>query len=312
MQQPSSSGSQELPLLPAEQHLRAQLELLQNHDADTSTVTGSRDSRGAISHSPSPRTANGYQELAAASHEAVRALNKTQPEAHIHPDLRGAAEHATNMMSLDPPSGHSPSASPTGHPHTMIAQAPHSSAPEASSIGEGRKAKRELSQSKRAAQNRAAQRAFRQRKEGYIKKLEQQVRELADMEETFKAIQTENHDLRNYVLHLQSRLLSTQGEFPPPPPSINLSPVAPQPRARTPEQAPTAEVGTPLEAVAQAVAGLAAQAQLAQSEQQHQERYPPSPGYKHEPREEDARSSDEINRQFHQHDEDRAGRPAHA
>ncbi|GAB0131551.1 hypothetical protein EsDP_00000017 [Epichloe bromicola] len=306
MQQPSSSGIQE-------QHLRAQLELLQNHDADASTASGSgsgsRDSRGALSHSPPPsRTANGYQELAAASHEAARALSKTGVEAHIHPDLRGAAEPASNMMSLDPPAGHSPAESPPGPPNASLAPASSSSALDMGAIGESRKAKRELSQSKRAAQNRAAQRAFRQRKEGYIKKLEQQVREFADNEQALKAMQSENYALRDYVIHLQSRLLDIQGEYPPPPPNINLSQAGgpPPPASAPPEQAAPA-VGvapTPLEAVAQAVAGLAAQEQLAQSEQQQRKRQRyPSPGFKPEGREEDTQSPEEVNRQYLKHEE---------
>ena len=113
------------------------------------------------------------------------------------------------------------------------------------------------------------QRAFRQRKEGYIKKLEQQVRDYSDMENNYKAMQSENYALREYVIQLQSRLLGAQGEYPQPPPNINLShpglphpaqPPAPIPAAaRAPEPAPSAAgpaAGTPLEAVAQAVANL--------------------------------------------------------
>ncbi|KAG9244271.1 hypothetical protein BJ878DRAFT_78290 [Calycina marina] len=89
---------------------------------------------------------------------------------------------------------------------------------------DGRRGKtRELSQSKRAAQNRAAQRAFRQRKEGYIKKLEEQVREHHVLEENYKAIQAENYSLREYIIHLQSRLIDNQQEYPDPPPHVNLS-----------------------------------------------------------------------------------------
>ncbi|EFY87558.1 transmembrane protein [Metarhizium acridum CQMa 102] len=300
MQQPSSSGNQE-------QHLRAQLELLQSHDAETSTASGSCDSRSALSHSPPARTANGYEELAAASHEAARALSKTQAESHIHPDLRATPGHPSNMMPMGPPSGHSPGGSPSGPPNTSIAPAPSSSAPEPGAAGDGRRAKRELSQSKRAAQNRAAQRAFRQRKEGYIKKLEQQVRDYAEMEQTYKAVQAENYALREYVIHLQSRLIDTQGEYPPPPPNVNLSQssAAQPPPASAPEQAPNPGVGTPLEAVAQAVAGLAAQEQLAESQGQY-----PSPEYKPEPRDEDSRTVDEINRQLHQQSEENSGRSA--
>ncbi|KAI6710845.1 hypothetical protein JHW43_006639 [Diplocarpon mali] len=92
------------------------------------------------------------------------------------------------------------------------------------SLGDGRKGgKRELSQSKRAAQNRAAQRAFRQRKEGYIKKLEEQVRDMGSLTENYKAIQTENYSLREYIIHLQSRLIESQGEYPQPPPNVVLN-----------------------------------------------------------------------------------------
>jgi len=103
----------------------------------------------------------------------------------------------------------------------MNHQSNHSGEDDESAGGKG--GKRELSQSKRAAQNRAAQRAFRQRKEGYIKKLEEQVREFNNLEESFKSIQTENYSLREYIIHLQSRLIESQGEFPQPPPNVNLS-----------------------------------------------------------------------------------------
>ncbi|KIV93770.1 hypothetical protein, variant 2 [Exophiala mesophila] len=89
--------------------------------------------------------------------------------------------------------------------------------------GDGRKGygKRELSTSKRAAQNRAAQRAFRQRKEGYIKKLEEQVRDYQVLSENFKTVQAENYQLRDYIINLQSRLLESQGEVPPPPSNVD-------------------------------------------------------------------------------------------
>ncbi|KAF7188753.1 putative transcription factor kapC [Pseudocercospora fuligena] len=89
--------------------------------------------------------------------------------------------------------------------------------------GADRKGKRELSTSKRAAQNRAAQRAFRQRKEGYIKKLEEQVKEFQTMEQNYKTLQNENYQLREYILGLQSRLLENQADFPPAPSHVNLS-----------------------------------------------------------------------------------------
>ncbi|OQO07979.1 hypothetical protein B0A48_06772 [Cryoendolithus antarcticus] len=98
------------------------------------------------------------------------------------------------------------------------------------------KGKRELSTSKRAAQNRAAQRAFRQRKEGYIKKLEEQVKDFQSVEQSYRALQHENYQLREYILNLQSRLLENQSDFPPAPSHVDLNQT---PRAPSPTERPS-------------------------------------------------------------------------
>lgn len=115
--------------------------------------------------------------------------------------------------------------------------------------------KRELSTSKRAAQNRAAQvrswstgigrtklrvlqRAFRQRKEGYIKKLEEQVEEFKIMETNYRTLQNENYQLREYILNLQSRLLENQSDFPPAPSQSSAA-------IRAPEASTTSPSGRP-------------------------------------------------------------------
>lgn len=64
-------------------------------------------------------------------------------------------------------------------------------------------------------------RAFRQRKEGYIKKLEEQVRDYQVLSENFKAVQSENYQLRDYIINLQSRLLESQHEVPLPPSNVD-------------------------------------------------------------------------------------------
>ncbi|KAF4974655.1 hypothetical protein FZEAL_8455 [Fusarium zealandicum] len=292
------------PLL-AEQHLRAQLELLKNHDAtasSSSAPSGPRDPRNQPLQPAPARPSNGFDHLPAPPQEPTRVIGaKTEAEAHIHPDLRARtslAHHAptANMMPIAPPSGHSPGAS-AGPSTAAIAPAPSLSM-HMDESSDGRKAKRELSQSKRAAQNRAAQRAFRQRKEGYIKKLEQQVRDYMEMEQGFKTMQSENYALREYVIHLQSRLLDLQGEFPPPPPNVNLSHTVPPtsgPATSAPESEPSnPAAGTPLEAVAQAVAGLAAQEQMAERHQYSGTQFKP------EPSAEDTRTADEINKQLQQ------------
>ncbi|KAK9474305.1 uncharacterized protein V1510DRAFT_349787, partial [Dipodascopsis tothii] len=84
-------------------------------------------------------------------------------------------------------------------------------------VGEMSKNGRQLSRSKRAAQNRAAQRAFRQRKECYIKDLEQKVLELKSSKETIDSLRQENLQLRDYILALQSRLIEQPGGIPTPP-----------------------------------------------------------------------------------------------
>ncbi|KAE8349613.1 hypothetical protein BDV28DRAFT_140876 [Aspergillus coremiiformis] len=107
--------------------------------------------------------------------------------------------------------------------------------------------KRPLSTSKRAAQNRAAQRAFRQRKESYIRKLEEQVKEFDTTAETLKGLQAENYQLREYIINLQSRLLESQGEVPELPSNIDLS----QPRS---------DLGVPQPGAGSATASSAASA----------------------------------------------------
>ncbi|KAF7542888.1 hypothetical protein G7046_g10096 [Stylonectria norvegica] len=209
MQTSSANGSNQ------EQHLRAQLELLKNHDAATqASAAAANNLRNALIQPAPARPSNGYDALSTASQDVARILSSKPEEAHIHPDLRARPNHAptASMMPIAAPSGHEPGAS-GGLSGPSIAPAPPSSAmSDDGGPNDGHKAKRELSQSKRAAQNRAAQRAFRQRKEGYIKKLEQQVREYMEMEVNFKTMQAENYALREYVIHLQSRMLETQGD----------------------------------------------------------------------------------------------------
>ncbi|KAK3171833.1 hypothetical protein OEA41_003917 [Lepraria neglecta] len=137
---------------------------------------------------------------------------------------------------------------------------------------DGRKSgKRELSTSKRAAQNRAAQRAFRQRKEGHIKSLETQVREFNNLSENYKALQTENYQLRDYIILLQSRLLESQGEYPQPSSNVDI----PQPTSSGPPTqqvpAPTAPMGS--SAVSQLQAS-AAQVVADMGGSRHQEESP--------------------------------------
>ena len=115
------------------------------------------------------------------------------------------------------------------------------------------------------------------RKEGHIKQLEAQVKDYNNLHENYKAIQAENFQLRDYIINLQSRLIESQGEYPQPPPNIDL------PRSSGPNHhqahAPTAQMGSSavnqLQAsAAQAVADLGSKQQ--QQDSNYQKR--PRPG----------------------------------
>lgn len=45
---------------------------------------------------------------------------------------------------------------------------------------------------------------------------------LPALQENFQRVQQENFHMRDYIMHLQSKLLDVTGEFPPPPPTLEL------------------------------------------------------------------------------------------
>jgi len=83
--------------------------------------------------------------------------------------------------------------------------------------GKKGRAQRELSNTKRAAQNRAAQRAFRLRKEQHIHKLEDDVKRYQIMEDNCKTLQYDNLALRNYITLLHDKMTDKNITFPPVP-----------------------------------------------------------------------------------------------
>lgn len=88
------------------------------------------------------------------------------------------------------------------------------------------------------------QRAFRQRKEGYIRKLEEQVKEYEVLQESYKALQAENYQLREYIISLQSRLIDSQNEVPELPGNIDLSQPRPEPPTAATSGAPSTSAPT--------------------------------------------------------------------
>lgn len=133
------------------------------------------------------------------------------------------------------------------------------------------------------------------------------------MENSLKQLQSENYSLREYIIHLQSRLLDAQGEFPQPPQNLNLAHphqaqqhAAPSAPAHAPPRVAnssepvsitdvTPGVGTPLAAVAQAVAGLTRGDHIMTD----REPFPGAKTYIDKPSTtEDARAAEEISRQL--------------
>lgn len=230
-----------------------------------------------------------------------------QHEVHLHPELRShetapnpgyAPAPAMIQAGVLPPPDQVPIMS--GPPAGMVQ--PIGVIDHGEGGAEGRK-KRELSQSKRAAQNRAAQRAFRQRKEGYIKKLEQQVKEYEDMGTSFKSLQAEHYALREYTGHLQTRLFELTGEYPQPPSGISLALPSRGPLEQQQQQQPQPVQQSPansLEVAAQAVAGLNRSEHLVprgplQSQAQAADPYASLHAMRSD---EDAKTAEEITRQL--------------
>ncbi|KAK8214225.1 hypothetical protein IWZ01DRAFT_232750 [Phyllosticta capitalensis] len=177
--------------------------------------------------------------------EHLLAAGAGQPPQAPQPITPGPPSHPQDPHAH---AGLDPSIAPPGYP--MSAGDPGDD--HLSESGRGPKGRRELSTSKRAAQNRAAQRAFRQRKEEYIKSLKDQVNQLQEMADQYRTIQAENNTLRDYVISLQSRLLDCQGNYPDPPSTIDLSrphtdlPAAVVQAAQNPPLDPRTSKGAPV------------------------------------------------------------------
>lgn len=64
------------------------------------------------------------------------------------------------------------------------------------------------------------------------------------LSDSFKALQAENYQLRDYIISLQGRLIESQGEVPQPPSNIDISPQRhPGPSVQH-NPAPTAPMGS--------------------------------------------------------------------
>ncbi|OBZ88875.1 hypothetical protein A0J61_03074 [Choanephora cucurbitarum] len=87
--------------------------------------------------------------------------------------------------------------------------------------------------SKRAAQNRAAQKAFRQRREQYIKDLELKAKEMEDWHDEMNRLRQENKELREKVLVLENQVVALTGGHAKLP---ELSPASESPQEQSVEK----------------------------------------------------------------------------
>lgn len=101
------------------------------------------------------------------------------------------------------------------------------------------------------------------------------MRDFHALEESFKVVQAENYQLRDYIINLQSRLIESQGDFPQPPSNIDLSqpgpagiPPRPDLQAAPVAAVPTAPMGAtaPMSATAAAAVTSHLQASAAQAQ----------------------------------------------
>lgn len=126
------------------------------------------------------------------------------------------------------------------------------------------------------------------------------MRELHSLEDNFKAIQAENYSLREYIIHLQSRLIESQGDFPQPPPNVNLA--HPHARQDQPQQhldhlhrqdpsAPVAPMA-PMSQMQASTARTIAAAGLSSGKHSHEEQHPYDPHKRF--KEDDSAAADEL------------------
>lgn len=126
------------------------------------------------------------------------------------PDTRQQPGHVTvaSTQHPTPPSTVSVNALSSGISQPRLSDESRLESSPDSAVDEGLAGtKKKVSSTKRAVQNRNAQRAFRQRREKYLKELEARVGEILLLHKKIDDLQRENRELRDYTMALQSELL---------------------------------------------------------------------------------------------------------
>ncbi|ESW98171.1 hypothetical protein KL918_004085 [Ogataea parapolymorpha] len=147
-------------------------------------------------------------EVAAAA--AAIAVNNRGPATDAAQKQAQAQYHA----QYQPSTGKSGANSGLPPPPTSASPPVHSGSPESGSPGQDENGRpsyhgKPLNQSKRAAQNRAAQKAFRQRRKDHIEELEKKLEQHRDCQQELESLRQENIRLKEYILSLQSKIIST-------------------------------------------------------------------------------------------------------
>lgn len=145
-----------------------------------------------------------------AQHRPLHHLHKDQPH-DKPPDMLSPAIQASPRPGFASAPGTEavvpsvvPSALSNSAPESQTAALLRETEPTRTGRAPGHKP---VSTTKRAAQNRNAQKAFRIRREKYVKDLEETAIQVVELQKTVEQLRQENHQLREYTMVLQSRLM---------------------------------------------------------------------------------------------------------
>ncbi|CEP17223.1 hypothetical protein [Parasitella parasitica] len=119
---------------------------------------------------------------------------------HQHSHQQQPQHQQQQSLTLQRPAPHSPN-------HQEQSISPPAQLHEYESSKNSKGGSRAVIPSKRAAQNRAAQKAFRQRREQYIKDLEIKAKEMEDWQEEMDKLRRENGELRQRVATLEHHVV---------------------------------------------------------------------------------------------------------
>ncbi|ORY93290.1 hypothetical protein BCR43DRAFT_496662 [Syncephalastrum racemosum] len=112
-----------------------------------------------------------------------------------------------------PPGYHGPSPPPPGH-HSQQPSQQQRQQQQQLQDQQAKQNSRVVIPSKRAAQNRAAQRAFRQRRDRYVKELEEKAKVMEQWQEEMDQLRGENQRLRGTIASLEQRIAELTGQTP--------------------------------------------------------------------------------------------------